>query len=455
MGLNFYHTAGFSVGYGFDSIAVALLGAPIRSASSPRRCCSARWRAGASRMQFLSQIPIDIIKLIQALVLIFVAAPALIRWLYRIRVPREADAVAGDVQLGSMLGQGRNVSAAAPAIERSGGRGIPRVWMQVGLWVALALILIVATGLRFGEAVVISILAVTITKATPLTLGALAGICSERIGRGQHRHRGHDADAAFVGFMTGVYTQNLALALIAALAGGALMALLHAVLSITFRVDQIISGTVINILAVGLTGFLNRQLFATGAPPGLSVLPKVDIPLLSDLPWVGPIIFQQKPIALIAILLVFILHFALFRTRWGLRTRAVGEHPLAADTVGVNVNGLRYLNVVLGGVIAGLAGAYFTLESVPHFEPLMTNGRGFIALAAMIFGKWTPFGAWGAALLFGVAEAIPTALQIQGINIPFQIVGLLPYVLTIVVVAGAVGRATPPAADRHPVCPKG
>ena len=149
-------------------------------------------------------------------------------------------------------------------------------------------------------------------------------------------------------------------------------------------------------------------------------------------------------------MLVFELHFALFRTRWGLRTRAVGEHPLAADTLGVNVNALRYLNVVLGGAFAGLAGGYFTLESVPHFEPLMTNGRGFIALAAMIFGKWTPFGAWGAALLFGVAEAIPTAMQLQGINVPFQIVGLLPYVLTIVVVAGAVGRATPPAADGQP-----
>jgi len=293
---------------------------------------------------------------------------------------------------------------------------------------------------------VISVLAAMITKATPITLGALAGICSERTGVVNIAIEGLMLTSAFVGFMAGVYTHNLAIAVVAALASGALMSLLHAVLSITFRVDQIISGTVINILAVGLTGYLNRQLFATGAPAGLSVLPKVNLPGLSDIPWLGPIVFQQKPIAVVAIILVVVLHFALFRTRWGLRTRAVGEHPLAADTVGVNVNGLRYVNVMLGGAIAGLAGAYFTLESVPHFEPLMTNGRGFIALAAMIFGKWTPFGAWGAALLFGVAEAIPTALQIQGINIPFQIVGLLPYVLTIVVVAGAVGRATPPAA---------
>jgi simple sugar transport system permease protein len=338
------------------------------------------------------------------------------------------------------------VSVAAQAVDRTAGRGIPRVWIQAGLWIGLALILIVATGLRFGEVVVISILSAAITKATPITLGALAGITSERTGVVNIAIEGLMLTAAFIGFMVGVYTKNLAFALVAALLAGAILSLLHAVLSITFRVDQIISGTVINILAVGLTGYLNRQLFATGAPSGLSVLPKVTLPVLSDIPWIGPILFQQKPIALLAIVLVFVLHFALFRTRWGLRTRAVGEHPLAADTVGVNVNGLRYLNVLLGGAIAGLAGAYFTLESVPHFEPLMTNGRGFIALAAMIFGKWTPFGAWGAALLFGVAEAIPTALQIQGINVPFQIVGLLPYVLTIVVVAGAVGRATPPAA---------
>lgn len=325
-----------------------------------------------------------------------------------------------------------------------------RVWLQVLFWAAIIATLLVLTGVQFGSAATISILAITIAKATPITLGALAGICSERSGVVNIGIEGLMLTSAFLGFMVGVYTKSLPAALLAAMASGALMALLHAVLSITFRVDQIISGTVVNILAVGLTGYLNRQLFATGAPPGLSVIPRIDVPLLSELPWIGPVLFQQKPIALSAILLVFIVTFALFRTRWGLRTRAVGEHPLAADTIGVNVNQLRYMNVVLGGVFAGLGGAYFTLESVAHFEPLMTNGRGFIALAAMIFGKWTPLGAWGAALLFGVAETIPIAMQLQGINVPFQIVGLLPYILTIVVVAGAVGRATPPAADGVP-----
>ena len=342
------------------------------------------------------------------------------------------------------------MTVAAPAIGGFAQAARTRQWLQVGFWVAIGVILLVLTGVQFGTAATISILAITITKATPLTFGALAGIACERTGVVNIGIEGMMLTAAFSGFMTGVYTHNLALALVAAIVSGGLMALLHAVLSITFRVDQIISGTVVNILAVGLTGYLNRQLFATGAPPGLSVLPNIPFGPLTGIPWLGPIIFQQKPIALTAIVLVFAMSFALFRTRWGLRTRAVGEHPLAADTVGVNVNQLRYYNVVLGGMLAGLGGAYFTLESVPHFEPLMTNGRGFIALAAMIFGKWTPFGAWGAALLFGVAEAIPTAMQLQGINIPFQIVGLLPYVLTIVVVAGAVGRAVPPAADGVP-----
>ena len=342
------------------------------------------------------------------------------------------------------------MSVAAPPIGRTANSALARNWIQIAFWSLVAIAVLVLTGVQFGQAATISILAVTLTKATPITLGALAGICSERTGVVNIGIEGLMLTSAFAGFMVGVYAHNLALAVAAAVVSGMLMALLHAVLSITFRVDQIISGTVVNILAVGLTGYLNRKLFATGAPPGLSVLPPLPLGSWADIPWIGPILLQQKPIALSAIVLVFVVQFALFRTRWGLRTRAVGEHPLAADTVGVNVNALRYLNVIIGGAFAGLGGAYFTLESVPHFEPLMTNGRGFIALAAMIFGKWTPFGAWGAALLFGVAEAIPTAMQLQGINVPFQIVGLLPYVLTIVVVAGAVGRATPPAADGVP-----
>src|SRR4051794_30474844 len=256
--------------------------------------------------------------------------------------------------------------------------------------------------------------------------------------------------AAFAWIAAAVESGGLPAGLLAGVLAGGLMALLHAVLTVRYAVDQIISGTAINILAVGLTGFFNRQLFTTGAPAGATVLTRISLPVLGDIPVLGPILFQHQPLTFLAIILVFVFQWALFRSRWGLRTRSVGEHPLAADTVGIEVGRLRTLNVVLGGVLAGLAGAYFTLESVPHFEPLMTNGRGFIALAAMIFGKWTPLGSWGAALLFGFTEALPVALQIQGFVVPYQLVGMLPYVLTIVVVAGLVGRSTAPAAVGRP-----
>ena len=294
--------------------------------------------------------------------------------------------------------------------------------------------------------VVVALLAISIVKSTPIVLGALSGTVCERSGIVNIAIEGMMLTAAFAGFAITVQTGSLGAGLVAALAAGALLALLHAVVTVRYAVDQIISGTAINILAVGLTGFLNRQLFATGAPAGAMVLPRLHVPILGDVPVLGPILFQHQPLTFLAVVLVFVLQWTLFRSRWGLRTRAVGEHPLAADTVGVDVGRLRTANVVLGGALAGLGGAYFTLESVPHFEPLMTNGRGFIALAAMIFGKWTPLGAWGAALLFGLTEALPVTLQIQGFAVPYQIVGMLPYVLTIVVVAGVVGRAHAPAA---------
>jgi general nucleoside transport system permease protein len=294
--------------------------------------------------------------------------------------------------------------------------------------------------------IVIALLAISIVKSTPLVLGALSGTVSERSGIVNIAIEGMMLAAAFAGFAVAVQTGSLVFGLAAAMTAGALLALLHAVLTVRYAVDQIISGTAINILAVGLTGFFNRQVFATGAPAGAVVLPRLHLPVLGDIPILGPILFQHQPLTFVAVILVFVLHWELFRTPWGLRTRAVGEHPLAVDTVGIDVGRLRIGNVVLAGVLAGLGGAYFTLESVPHFEPLMTNGRGFIALAAMIFGKWTPLGAWGAALLFGLTEALPVTLQIQGFAVPYQLVGMLPYVLTIVVVAGLVGRAHAPAA---------
>ncbi|TAH49413.1 MAG: ABC transporter permease [Chloroflexota bacterium] len=317
-----------------------------------------------------------------------------------------------------------------------------------------------------------SMIATTLRVAAPLTLGALSGIFCERAGVVNIAIEGMMLMAAFFGFLGSIYTNQFLLAnggldetarvaislgvgVVLAIFSGAMTGLLHAVLSVTYKVDQIISGTVINILAVGITGFLNRALFFQGSiPHAPGVLPIIKIPVLSDLPVVGPV-FQQQPIAVASILFVFIAHFVLFYTRWGLRTRSVGEHPRAADTLGINVIRMRYANVIIGGCIAGLAGAYFTLESVPSFEPLLTNGRGFIALAAMIFGNWNPFGAWAAALLFGSAQALQINAQAFGFPIPSQFIGMLPYILTMIAMTGIIGRTTPPAADGQAYSPGG
>jgi simple sugar transport system permease protein len=306
-----------------------------------------------------------------------------------------------------------------------------------------------------------------------LTLGALSGLFCERSGVVNIGIEGMMLGAAFFGWLAAIYMNtifhqaampSLIFGVVVAILTGGLFALLHAVLSITFKVDQIIGGTVINILAVGVTGFLNRQMFfGSGSvfggqvPHSPGVLPSVHIPLLADIPIFGRI-FEQQPIALAALALVVITHFVLFYTRWGLRTRAVGEHPRAADTVGINVFRTRYLNVIIGGLMAGLGGAYFTLESISSFEPLMTNGRGFIALAAMIFGNWTPFGAWAAALVFGAAQALQINLQFYRELIPpdwaflqnSYVVGLAPYILTMLILTGLIGKTIPPVADGKP-----
>lgn len=321
--------------------------------------------------------------------------------------------------------------------------------------------------------IIVSMLATTLAVATPLTLGALSGVFCERSGVVNIGIEGMMLTAAFFGWFGAIYLNtilkveplaSLLFGVFVAILSGALMGLLHAVLSITFKVDQVIGGTVINILAVGITGFLNRQLFfeknglfGGQIPHAPGVLPAIHVPILADIPVIGRV-FEQQPITIAAILLVLISHFVIFNTRWGLRTRAVGEHPRAADTVGINVARMRYLNVLIGGGLAGLGGAYFTLQSVPSFEPLMTNGRGFIALAAMIFGNWTPFGSWMAALLFGAAQALQINLQFFRNFIPPEwaflqqsyVVGMVPYVLTMIILTGLIGRTTAPAADGLP-----
>lgn len=289
----------------------------------------------------------------------------------------------------------------------------------------------------------VSVLITMLRVATPLTLGALGGLFSEKSGVVNIAIEGMMLMGAFSAYVAGAASGSIWVGLIAAVVSAGLLAALHAVISISFKVDQIISGTVVNILAFGMTGFFYDQYFSRNAPGGGSV-PIISIPILSEIPGIGRL-FQHQPVVWIALLLVAIAHFVFFFTRWGLRTRAVGEHPRAADTVGVNVYFTRYANVIIGGAIAGLGGAYLIAE-VSTFSPGMTIGRGFIALAALIFGKWTPLGAWGAALLFGLTSAIQINIQQCGVNFPAQIIGMIPYVVTIIILAGVVGRSTPPAA---------
>ena len=351
-------------------------------------------------------------------------------------------------------------------------------WRRLG-FIALIILILIGVVVMVGggevapSVIVVSMIATTIAVATPLTLGALSGIYCERAGVVNIGIEGMMLASAFFGWFAAIYFNtilgmppmpSLIIGVVAAALTGGLLGLLHAVLSVTYKVDQIIGGTVINILAIGITGFLNRQLFfekgsifGGQVPHAPGVLPRFHVPLLADLPVVGRI-FEQQPIAVGAVVLVLITHFVLFYTRWGLRTRAVGEHPRAADTVGINVVRMRYANVIIGGLVAGLGGAYFTLESVPSFEPLMTNGRGFIALAAMIFGNWSPFGAWASALVFGAAQALQINLQFFRNQIPPQlaflqqsyVVGMVPYLLTMVILTGIIGKTTPPAADGVP-----
>ena len=318
--------------------------------------------------------------------------------------------------------------------------------------------------------VVPDLLPIILALATPLALGALCGVLNERSGVVNIGIEGIMLTAAFIGYLVGFALHDaigsgpaIALGIVAAVATGAVIGLLHAWLSVTVRTDQIIAGTIINIAAFGVTGYLNRLIITPSGKGGAGVITPAALPHgLVSVPFIGPILamfFNQGPIAMSVLFIVIILQVLLFRSRWGLRTRAVGEHPKAADTVGINVFRQRYLNVIAGCALAGLAGAYLTLESTGSFQNGMTGGRGFIALAAMIFGRWTPVGAFGGALLFGTATALGVVVHVRppsgnlGVvmqGIPSFWYAALPYLLTIVILAGVVGRSTPPAADGIP-----
>jgi ABC-type uncharacterized transport system permease subunit len=314
------------------------------------------------------------------------------------------------------------------------------------------------------------LLPIILSLATPLALGALCGVLNERSGVVNIGIEGIMLMAAFFAYLTGFALHEslgpgpaLVLGVVVAVIVGALLGLLHAWLAVTVRADQIIAGTMMNIAALGVTGYLNRLIITPSGRGGAGVMQPLQLPAdVTNLPFVGPILamfLEQGPIGMSVIVFVLVTQFALFRTRWGLRTRAVGEHPRAADTVGINVFRQRYLNVITGCGLAGLAGAYLTLESTGSFQNGMTGGRGFIALAAMIFGRWTPIGSFLGALLFGTAIAFGVVVSVRPAEgelgavlkaIPTYWYSALPYLITIVILAGVVGRSLPPAADGVP-----
>ena len=292
----------------------------------------------------------------------------------------------------------------------------------------------------------------SLVRATPIALAALCGVISERAAVVNIAIEGIMLMAALTAVISATLAHSLVVGLIVAILTGGLVAAIHALLVIRFKVDQIVSGVAINIFGSGATSFissryLEKHIDLLNNSGTFQIIP---IPLLAKIPVIGPVFFQNNIIVYIMILMVVIIHILLFYTPWGLRTRAVGEHPKAADTLGINVYFMRYINVILGGMVAGIGGAYFTIGSVGRFDQDMTAGKGFIGLAAMIFGKWNPFGAFSSSLIFGFADSLQVKIQILGVNIPSEFLQMAPYIVTMIVLTGLIGRAIPPAADGQP-----
>ncbi|HLP23557.1 MAG TPA: ABC transporter permease [Microbacteriaceae bacterium] len=296
------------------------------------------------------------------------------------------------------------------------------------------------------------LLAGGVSLAVPLIFGAMTGVIGERSGVVNIAIEGQLLAGAFTSAMVATLTHNPWAGLIAAMVAGVLVSLLLSLFAIRYWVEQVIVGVVLNVLVIGLTNFLFSEVMASNAatlnqPPRFDRLP---IPFLADIPLIGPMFFRQTVIVYVMYITVAVVAFTLAKTRWGLRTRAVGEHPTAADTVGIRVNRLRFINILIAGAIAGFGGAFFTLGAVGAFNKEMTAGAGYIALAAVIFGQWDPIKATLAALLFGFASNIQNTLGVMGSPVPSQFMLMLPYLATIFAVAGLVGRSRPPAADGIP-----
>ena len=294
----------------------------------------------------------------------------------------------------------------------------------------------------------------TLAAAILFLLPALGGVISERSGVVNIAMEGMMLSGAFFAVVADLAWHNPLLATLVAMLAGGMMALIHAVVSIRFRADQIVSGIAINIFAAGMTLFLVNRIYGlqdVGHVGQSALLPNITIPILDQVPFLGAVLSQQNVVVYVALVLLVVIQIVLFRTRLGLRIRAVGEHPQAADTAGINVYAIRYGAVITSGLLSGLSGAFLAIGVSNTFVPNMTDGRGYIALAAMIFGKWRPLGAFVACLIFGLGQAIYDNNSI--IHVSPYFLSMLPYILTLIVLAGVVGRSIPPAADGIPYSP--
>ncbi|XBH22304.1 ABC transporter permease [Jonesiaceae bacterium BS-20] len=321
----------------------------------------------------------------------------------------------------------------------------------VGLLSILAFLVWAAAG-KDGSMPLPQLLGTGIILAVPLGFGAMSGLICERVGIINIAIEGQLLAGAFAAAVSATLLGNPYVALVAAPIAGALVAVLLAFFTIKYHVDQIVVGVVLNVLVVGVTSYLfstvlkeNKATWNT--PP---TLPTIEIPLLSDIPVIGSVLFNQNILVYLMFIFVIVLQFLLFRSRWGLRLRSVGEHPKAADTVGINVIRTRWINTMVGGAVAGLGGASFTVALGLGFGKEMTGGKGYIALAAMILGRWNPNGALAAALFFGFAEGLRGTLSVVGTPVPTQFLAMLPYLATIFAVAGLVGKVKAPAAEGVP-----
>ncbi len=351
-----------------------------------------------------------------------------------------------------VLGIVQAVAAGWALVLVRGRRPVP-VWLHLVVGVSFVVSFLLWAGA--GKASVIpvtSLLAGALALSVPLIFGAMCGLVCERSGVINIGIEGQLLFGAFAAAAVASRVGSGYAGLLAAPIAGAVVGALLAWFAVRFRVNQIIVGVVLNTLVIGLTGFLfstvmsdNRELWNARER-----LPVIRIPLLAEIPVLGPVLFQQTVLVYLMYVVVFVLQIMLFRSRWGLRTRAVGEHPKAADTVGIKVNTRRVWNVILGGAIAGLGGAFFTVGSGLAFGREMSAGQGYIALAAMILGKWNPKLAVLAALLFGFSRNLGNVLSTIGSSVPSELLLMLPYLITIFAVAGFVGRVRPPAAEGVP-----